>query len=192
LAEFYIICGQTGVGKTTVAQRLAEGRDNVTIVNFGETIFELAKEAGLIETRDQLNRLWPDTVSWLQTKATKSVAEKLSGKVILDMHVTVHTPAGYIAGMPRRMMEQLNPKRLVLLEADPYEVVRRRMVGKEMKDVEESLKDIQEHADFDRAAAMSISVDVGTPIMIVKNEDLEKTIIQLSNLLDEEGALGPP
>ncbi len=185
MAEFYIICGQTGAGKTTVANRLAEGRDDVTIVNFGETIFSLAKEEGLIESREELNDLWPETLSRLQTKATKDIAAELAGKVILDMHVTVHTPAGYIAGMPRRMMEQLNPNRLVLLEAEPYEVVRRRMVGKEMADVEESLKDIQEHSDFDRAAAMSIAVDVGTPIMIVKNDDLEETVDNLSNLLDE-------
>lgn len=185
MANFFIICGQTGVGKSTVAAHVAEGRKDTQIVNFGETIFTLARDEGLVTEREQVNHFWPDEVSRLQTMAIEQI-RILSGSVILDMHLTVHTPAGYIAGMPKRMMERLKPKLIVLLEGEPYEIVRRRMVGKEMKSVEESLKDIQEHADFDRAAAMSIAVVIETPIMILKNDDLDEVVGRISAILDDD------
>ena len=68
----------------------------------------------------------------------------------------------------------------------PYEVLKRRMVGKKMKKADDSLADIQEHADIDRAAAVSIAIGVGAPVKIIKNDDTEKTASFIIGLLDED------
>ena len=121
------------------------------------------------------------------SKFDNSVLSHLvTGKVILDMHLTVHTSAGYIAGMPKQIMNMLEPSLIILLEADPMDVLKRRMTGKGKVSEDESLKDIQEHADFDRAAAISIAIDIGTPVKILYNKDVEKTAEEITRLLHDD------
>lgn len=180
----YVVCGQSGTGKSTVLSRVSERRD-VTVVNFGEAIFDLAKESGLVKERDDISVLGPETLAELQMQASEHV-KHLQGKIIIDMHLTIRTRAGFVAGMPKKVMEMLSPHRIILLEEEPYEVLKRRMVGKEMKKADDSLADIQEHADIDRAAAVSIAIGVGAPVKIIKNDDTEKTASFIIGLLDED------
>ena len=183
--QLYVVCGQSGVGKSTVITRATEGMEDLVTVNFGQMILELAQERDLVKEGDEITLLRPRCLSELQIQATEKI-KNLSGRVILDMHLTVRTPSGFIAGMPKRVMNMLEPGRIILFEADAYEILKRRMVGKEMKNVDESLKDIQEHSDFDRAAAISIAIDIGTPVMILRNDDVEKTADQLREILLNE------
>jgi adenylate kinase len=185
MEKLYVVCGQSGVGKSTVIQKAAEGMEDLTVVNFGEQILKLALDGGFVKEGEEVTLLRPECLSELQVRATERV-KNLKGRVILDMHLTVRTPSGFIAGMPKRVMDVLEPRRIILLEADAYEILKRRMVGKDRKNVDESLKDIQEHSDFDRAAAISIAMDIGTPIMILKNDDVEKTALQLRDILEEQ------
>ena len=147
MEKLFVVCGQSGVGKSTVISKAAEGMEDLTVVNFGQQILQLALEGDYVEEGDEVTLLRPECLSELQIRATEKIRD-LSGRVILDMHLTVRTPSGFIAGMPKRVMNMLEPKRIILLEADAYEILKRRMVGKEMKNVDESLKDIQEHSDF--------------------------------------------
>ena len=179
----YVICGQSGVGKSTVLSKVAEGNPDVTVVNFGERILSVARRNGLAQEAQDILRLRPEQIAELQVQATELIA-KLEGRIVLDMHLTVRTPAGFIAGMPKRVQELLKPARIILLEEDPYEVLKRRMTGKEMKNVDESLRDIQEHADFDRAAAISVAIDIGAPVKIVRNDNIEAAARAICELLD--------
>jgi adenylate kinase len=185
MEHLYVVCGQSGVGKSTVITKAAEGIDDLTVVNFGEQILKLALEGGFVQEGDEVTLLRPECLSELQIRATEKIKD-LEGKVILDMHLTVRTPSGFIAGMPKTVMNLLEPRRIILLEADPYEILKRRISGKEMKSVDESLKDIQEHSDFDRAAAISIAMDIGTPIMILKNDDVDKSAEKIREILEED------
>ncbi len=184
MERLFVVCGQSGVGKSTVLSKVAEGHDDLTIVNFGETILSIARDRGVASTTEEFAGLKPETVAELQVAAANRV-KSLEGRVILDMHLTVRTRGGFIAGMPKKLMDMLSPSRIILLEADPYEVLKRRMVGKEMKKVDDSLKDIQEHADFDRAAAVAIAIDIGAPVKLIMNDDVEKTATEIGKLIDE-------
>jgi len=183
--RLYVICGQSGVGKSTVVAQVAEGRQSLTIVNFGERIFAMALENALVTDPGDLRLMRPEILTMLQIQVAEHIRE-LTGLVILDMHLTVHTPAGYIAGMPKQIMNMLQPARIILLEADPYEILKRRMTGKETKGDDESLKEIQEHADLDRAAAISIAIDIGTPVKILRNDDVAKTAEKVKKLLEDD------
>jgi adenylate kinase len=184
--RLYVVCGQSGVGKSTVIAKVAEGRDDLTILNFGERILAMALRRGVLSNPGDMASLGPETLSRLQMDASRHIHE-LGGEVILDMHLTVKTPMGFIAGMPKVVMDTLQPALIVLLEADPYEILKRRMTGKSDLDADESLKDIQERADFDRAAAISIAIDLGIPIKILKNRNADETADMLAGLLGIPG-----
>ena len=177
-----VVCGQSGVGKTTVIEKVSEKRGDLKILNYGERILAMALKNGLMRNPGDMNTLTPDVISRLQIQTSKYIHE-LTGTVVLDMHLTVDTPIGLIAGMPRTVMDALQPALIILLEAKPDDILKRRMTGKGVLEVAESIRDIQERADFDRAAAISIAIDIGIPIKILRNDDADKTAEEISEIL---------
>jgi adenylate kinase len=173
------------VGKTTVVTRVAEEGEDLTVVNFGERVLVMALKEGLVRTPQEINLLRPEILAKLQQKAAEHI-QGLTGTIILDMHLTVQTPRGFVAGMPTDLMNILKPSQIILLEANPDTIMKRRMMGKGI-DTEESIKDIQERADFDRAAAISIAIDMGTPIKLVKNNDVDEAAQEITRLIDDAG-----
>jgi adenylate kinase len=177
-----VICGQSGVGKTTVIEKVFEKRGDLRVLNFGERILAMALKRGLLRGAEDLEDLTPEVLSRLQVEASRHVHE-LNGVVLLDMHLTVDTPIGMIAGMPRTVMDNLQPSLIILLEAKPYDVLKRRMLGKGDLETEETVKGIQQRADIDRAAAVSIAIDLGIPIKILKSENADQTSEKILEML---------
>jgi adenylate kinase len=126
MQRLYVVCGQSGVGKTTVVDRVARELGDLTVLNFGERILAMALAKGLVSDPQGLRTLRPEALAKLQIQAAQYISG-LGGMVILDMHLTVKTPAGYVAGMPKQVMETLNPARIILLEADPGQIMARRL-----------------------------------------------------------------
>ena len=88
-----VVTGIPGVGKTTVMKKAAEGMD-IQFVTFGTVMVDLAKEMGLVESRDDMRKLTLEQQKSLQIKSAEKVASM--GNVILDTHCTVKTPKGYM------------------------------------------------------------------------------------------------
>lgn len=187
MQKLVVICGQSGVGKTTVIERVFEERGDLNVLNFGERILAMALSKGVARTPEDVEKLRPEVLSRLQVETSKHIHE-LNGLVLLDMHLTVDTPIGMVAGMPRAVMENLQPSLIVLLEAKPYEILKRRMIGKGELDTAESVKDIQERTDIDRAAAISVAIALGIPIKILKSENAEKTAETILKILADTRA----
>jgi adenylate kinase len=185
MTRIYVLCGQSGVGKSTVLSKVDEGDRGIAVVNFGQRILNVAKNHGLASNPEEVQGLSPEDLAKLQLEASEEIAE-MGGRIVIDMHLTVRTPVGFIAGMPRKVADTLKPARIILLEEDPYEVLKRRMTGKDMKNVDESLKEIQEHMDFDRAAAISVAIDIGASVKIVRNDDIDKAMAKIWEILDED------
>ena len=110
-----VIVGVPGVGSTTVTTKAVEElkKEGVEykIVNFGTVTFEIAKEEGLVEHRDQLRKLPPETQKKIQKLAGKRIAEMAKeSNIVVDTHSTIKTPKGYLPGLPAWVLEELNPK----------------------------------------------------------------------------------
>ena len=96
-----IITGVPGVGKTTVINEAlsklkSEGVEYKTI-NFGSFMFEVAKNEGLVENRDQMRSLDRTDQKRLQQRAAQAIAQ-IPGNVMIDTHASVKTPKGYLPG----------------------------------------------------------------------------------------------
>jgi len=163
-----VVTGIPGVGKTTVMQKAAEGL-NIKFVTFGSVMIDIAKELGLARDRDEMRKLPLNKQKELQIRTAERVAEMKN--VIVDTHCTVKTPQGYMPGLPEWVIKRLKPKTIVIVEADPEEIYMRRQKDKTRKRDPDTIDEINEHQQINRAIAMAYAALSGATVKIVFNHD---------------------
>lgn len=171
------VTGVPGVGKTTVLTAAmaacSERGASVQHVNYGDIMFQEAKAKGLVKERDSMRRLSVKQQVSLQLMAAKKIFAKASkSNVILDTHMFIRTPDGYMPGIPSWVGELLQPDAIVLLEADPEEISRRRTKDAAIRTREaDSAAKVQEHQLLGRAGAAALSVQTGCTVAIAQNRE---------------------
>ena len=158
-----VVVAVPGAGKSTILKKLLEKVPGLKVVNFGDYMFEEAKNALGISDRDEMRKkIKPTEYKGLQEKAAAAIS-KLDGDLIIDTHAAIKTPYGYYPGMPSRVVETLGPDAIVVLEFRPEDILQRRM--KDLQATEgqrriremEAEEEVQEHQliarEFAAAAA---------------------------------------
>ena len=177
-----VVTGIPGVGKTTVMKKAAEVID-IKFVTFGTIMEEIAKEMNLVKDRDEMRKLTLDQQKNLQIKSAEKVGKM--GNVILDTHCTIKTPKGYMPGLPEWVVKRINPIAIVVVEASPEEIYKRRANDPSRKRDPDTKEQIAEHQQINRAAAMAYAALTGATVKIVFNHDnkLDDAVKQASPVL---------
>jgi len=175
VGKVIVATGVPGVGATTVTEKAVEQLDGFELVNYGDVMLEIAKEEGLVEDRDEIRKLPAEKQREIQKLAAKRIAEMAKdaeGGVIVDTHCTIKTPAGYLPGLPEWVLKELDPDMLVLIEADPDEIMMRRVKDADVRKRDyDRAEEIQEHQTMNRMAAMAYAALTGATVKIVENHD---------------------
>ncbi|MFX1481639.1 MAG: adenylate kinase [Promethearchaeota archaeon] len=188
-----IVTGIPGVGKTTVittaVEQIKEKYDeDVLILNFGTEMFKVASKAGHVKSRDEMRKLPTSLQRENQRKAGLAVAEKAkSARVIVDTHTLIQTRNGYLIGLPEWVVTAINPKTVVLIEADSENIASRRSGDETRARDAQAVKDIQIHQEMCRAAAVSVGTITGATVRIIKNREghVEEAAAELAETLME-------
>jgi len=180
-----VIAGIPGSGSTTVLNKALGSIDYVN-VNYGNVMIKIAKDKGIVEDRDSLRKLSPQVQKEIQKKAAKSIRRMADeSNIIVDTHCTIKTPAGFLPGLPKWVLEELQPDMFILIEADNNEILMRRLNDKTRIRDMEKIGDIELHQEMNRATAMSYAVLTGATVKIIKNHDnrLEEPVEDMVNTL---------
>ena len=171
-----VVTGTPGVGKTTVLKTaLDKVSMEFTVVNYGDVMLEEAMKRG-VKDRDEMRRLAPEIQREIQRKAAEEIASRAKDKgIIVDTHCTIKTPAGYLPGLPVWVLEALKPEKIVLIEAEPEEIMGRRMKDTTRVRDAEVLSEIEEHQLVNKATAMAYAALTGATVKIIKNNDNKVT-----------------
>jgi adenylate kinase len=177
-----VVTGIPGVGKTAVMKKAAEGMD-IKFVTFGTVMIEIAKKLGLAKDRDEMRKLSLNRQRDLQIKTAEAIAEM--GDVIVDTHCTIKTPQGYMPGLPEWVIKKLSPRRIVIVEANPEEILGRRRKDRTRMRDSDTIEEIAEHQQINRAIAMAYSTLTGATVKIVYNHDnaLDEAVKQVIPVL---------
>ncbi len=179
-----VIAGIPGAGKTTVINEAMKIRQ-FKVVNYGDAMFEIAKERNLVEHRDEMRKLPFEVQREIQIEAAKKIASM--DNVVVDTHATIKTPFGYLPGLPYDILTVLKPKRIILVEASPEEILARRNKDAEIRARDaESAEEMDMHQLMNRIAAMSYAVLSGGTVKIIKNRQgkLEEAAKELLNAIE--------
>ncbi|MCD6275965.1 MAG: adenylate kinase [Thermoplasmata archaeon] len=163
-----VVAGVPGVGKTTIMEEVAK-RTNYPIVNYGTIMLEIAKKENLVRHRDEMRKLPINIQRKIQREAAEKIGEMEN--VIVDTHLTIKTPAGYLPGLPVWVLEKLKPELIVVIEASPEEIAGRRAKDETRIRDAESLKEIKEHLEANRSSAFACSVYTGANVLILENNE---------------------
>ena len=170
------MAGVPGVGKTTVLQELEavarEKKVSLKIVNFGDVMNQLLKKSGKNIHRDHMRR---QDIN-LQTRVQQQAAQKIhsissKSTLVVDTHMFVKTVDGIWPGTPKRVLEALDPDLIVLIEAGPEEVAKRRTADTTRERERNSLGDAKADLEWSRYMASANAVLAGVPIQIVQNRE---------------------
>ncbi len=193
-----IVTGVPGVGKTTVLKKLVEEAEKkgikIKVTNFGDYMFKTALKNRLVADRDSLRKLSHRKQLELQQLAAREIildAEKELGEqgiLIVDTHTIVKTTAGYWPGLPQHVVKELSPDSIVLIEADPKNILSRQLAdkGRERSDVGGEIKVIEEIMLIARMAAFSSATLTASSVYIVENPEnkIEEPVKKILELLE--------
>ena len=183
--KLVVLTGIPGSGSTTILNKALEEVDYVHL-NYGDIMTELAIEEKLVEDRDALRKLPAETQKEIQAKAAKRIKERSEeDNVIVDTHCTINTPSGFLPGLPIWVLEQLQPDLFILVEANPDEIIYRRMSDETRSRDVEKAKNIQLQQEMNRADSMAYATLTGATVKIIENQDyhLTKTVSKLVDVL---------
>jgi adenylate kinase len=188
-----IVTGIPGVGKTTVIDTAVEmvksqHGEEVRILNIGTEMFEVALEKGLIKDRDELRKMPTGKQREVQRLAGEAIAKKAkTARVIVDTHTLIQTKNGYLIGLPEWVVKPLQPKTVVLVEADPEKIAGRRSSDETRIRDDQMVDEIDTHQRMCRAAAVSVGTITGATVRVIRNREgkVEEAATELASTLME-------
>lgn len=169
------VTGVPGVGKTSVSQDPRIIDAGLAVINYGNLMLLKGRQLGLVSNSSDLKTLNLAARTKLQSEVIRTLDEESSGLgLLIDGHLIVDTPSGFIPGIKWGYLPLLRLSGLTLLIADPTEVVSRRKKNPskyEMMprwDVEEH---VRIHQDILFAASIQYSLHFHFPCSFIRNPD---------------------
>jgi len=171
-----IVTGIPGVGKTTVLSELetqAKARGlRLRVVTFGTVLTELLRKSGRDIERDKMRRESIELQRKLQDQAATEIAKMKNDEIlVVDTHMFIKTSSGLWAGLPENVLTKLEPDLLVLIEAPPEEIVRRRINDRNRTRDLGAREDVRFDLAWSRSTASACSLLTGAPVKVIRNEE---------------------
>ena len=186
-----VVVGIPGVGKTTVISRTAEILNQrgiqTAVVVFGTMMFEEAGKLG-INNRDEMRRQSIEVQRHMQNLAARRITDLKDNIVIVDTHLFINTNEGYYPGLPLHLLEVIKPTNIVMVAADPEEIVNRRRIDETRDRDIESVENIQYQLDLSKVMVATCSVLTGCPFIIIMNSNnkIDETASNIVKALSDD------
>lgn len=163
-----IVSSVPGSGKTTVLNYVRKRMPGVKLVSEGDIVFELAAKRFRIQNRDELRKkLSIAQQRLLQSLAVKRIAAMKDKIILIDSHLSIETPEGYLPGLPEKAIHMIKPDLIVLLEFHPKDILARRKKDRSRRRDVERAGEIEEHQKINREFAFAAATHVQCPVEII-------------------------
>jgi adenylate kinase len=166
-----VVVGVPGVGKSTVVDRLVSGYRGAKLVNFGSVMLEAGLSEKLIKSRDEIRKLPVEKQMRLQKVAATKISRMKDRVVVVDTHLFIRTKEGFWPGLPFEVVRALKPTHLVLLQATPEEIAKRRAGDVARYRDQITIVDLEEELELARSFLTVSSTLTGAPMAIIGNEE---------------------
>jgi adenylate kinase len=187
-SRIILITGVPGVGKTSIAQKIAENH-TLPIINFGDILFTKVKTKykniqNVDEMRTKLSR---ERYKDMQLLTAQEIVATPGDKIITS-HLSIDTPIGFMPGFPRQIVDILRPDMIIIIESPMKEIKARRENDLSCRDRSHKLEMwIEFHQQYNRAMAASYSFYTGNYCFPVMNRqgEIEEAYQELNFVIDK-------
>jgi adenylate kinase len=172
LSARVFVTGVPGVGKTSICSHPDISRTELNVVDFGARMLVSGRQQGLIDSLDQLKALAPSSRLALQRSVVEQIStESQHQTIVLDGHLVVATPTGFVPGMPAECIDELRLSAIFIVQATTEEVLLRRKLNqpKYVSSPGVPTEMVSIHAELTRSAALSYCLTHAVPIQMVPN-----------------------
>jgi len=179
-----VLVGIPGSGKSSILKEIAHKRPSVAIVNYGDTMLEESKAAGL--TRDMLRKMPIASQQEVGMRAAKKIMQDVDEITIIDTHALVRTDNGFCPGLPKEILKILSPKILAWVECPPSLIMQRRKSDASRTRDYETEENLMLHQELTRAYLSACSMETGALLYGIENYDasIEKNCQPFIQLID--------
>lgn len=166
-----VVVGVPGVGKTTVVNKLNSAMKGSKLVTFGTVMLDEGKKLRWLKHRDELRTLPVEKQRRLQTITARRIANMKVSILLVDTHLFIRTKEGFWPGLPFEVVRALKPTHLVLVEADPAEIILRRQADDTRYRDHVGREDLVAELSLARSFLTVSSTLTGAPMHMVSNGD---------------------
>ena len=166
-----VVVGIPGVGKTTVVEGLVSGFRGAKFVSFGTLMFDAARSLRWAKNRDDMRKMSVERQKRLQRLAATKISRMQGRAIVVDTHLFVRTEEGFWPGLPFEVVRAMKPTHLVLVEASPEEIAKRRSADTSRYRDAVTVEGLAEELGLARVFLTVSSSLTGAPMMIVRNPD---------------------
>jgi len=175
LALTVILTGIPGVGKTTILnelQNLAKEKEiKLAVLNYGTVMNELLEKYGRKISRDEIRQQQISVQKKIQDRAAQILARKMRSPItIIDTHMFIRTKTGLWSGLPESVLSRLRPSLIVLVEAPPEQIAKRRRSDTTRMRDDLTMEEVRFDLEWSRATASACAVYTGAPVKIISNK----------------------
>lgn len=163
-----ILVGIPGSGKSSILKEAVRQIPSIHVVNYGDKMLEIASDEGL--TRDLLRKMPLQDQQKIGVKAAKKIMREKQPMTLVDTHALIRTDFGFCPGLPREVLEILEPRGLAWVECRPSVIVQRRSKDASRARDEESEEELTLHQELSRAYLASCSMATGAILCQINNE----------------------
>lgn len=163
-----IVTAVPGSGKTTILDYVKRKIPAAKIVHEGDMVFELAVKRFKLKNRDEIRKKLSITQQrLLQSIVAKKMAAMKDRILLIDSHLSIKTPEGYLPGLPEKAIHEIKPDVIILLEFNPKDIRKRRMKDKSRHRDVESVEEISEQQKINREFAFAAAMYVQAAVEII-------------------------
>ncbi len=175
MSKIVVLTGVPASGGTTVTRKAIEQLEAqgnpFKMVIYSDIMLDEALQRGWVQARDDIRKLDPRKQRDLQQIAARAIADMATTPLVVDTHATVRTPKGYLPGLPTWVLNELKPDLILVVEARPAEIIRRRNADKSRKRDVQDERGIEEHQEVNKAICMAYAAYTGATVKILQNPD---------------------
>jgi adenylate kinase len=183
-----MVTGIPGVGKTTISKNPLVGDIGVLVQTFGELMLFKGKELGLVQTGAELAKIPLHIRQKLQMMAAERILnDAKSMPVVIDGHLLVDTPTGFVPGLPYECVTSLGLSAIIILTAPASDILSRRENNKakyQLMNGRSGIDRIAFHEELLVKASLQYAILSGASLECIPNdqdkiEDTVKSLIML-------------
>lgn len=186
-----VVVGVPGVGKSTLLNKMITiatlEKVKLSVVNIGSIMLDIALNRNLAKSRDEIKMLSLSTQEELRKASYGRLIElkKVNELTVIDTHYLVRSKGGYLIGLPKNLLDCIQPEFFAVVEAPADDILKRRRMDKTRDRGEVSLDEIEVEQSITRNSVFVLAALYNANVIRVINEEgkVEEAARKLFNFL---------